>query len=79
MIKDFIYYNVNIQVRVPVNDDGSLGSPETYKKFVTQIKDTKSNYIKNNDNKYKKFNKDKQAKIAVDKLKTNIGEVEYDE
>jgi hypothetical protein len=34
----FLYYNVNVQFRIPISDDGKVGQPEMYKKFVTEMK-----------------------------------------
>ena len=37
MVKSFVYNQVIVQFRTPVNDDGSLGQPEIIKKFVSNI------------------------------------------
>ena len=72
-ISDFIYYNINVQVRVPVYEDGTLGQPEVYKKYTTEMKGSKDKYVKTKDPVVKKkVLKDK----ANDLFKMSVGDEE---
>ena len=36
-VSSFLHYQSIVQYRIPVYEDGSCGSPETLKKFTTEI------------------------------------------
>ena len=62
IMTEFMYYNINVQVRVPINPDGTLGQPQVYKKYTTEMKGTAEKYVKK---------KDPVRKKAVAKKKAN--------
>ena len=57
----FLYYQTIVQVRVPINDDGTVGRPEIVKRFVSEMKD---NYKQTKVKKQKKQEEQKKFLFA---------------
>lgn len=57
---NFLYFQSIVQYRVPVNDDGTLGTPQITQKFTSPIKGAKEF------NRPKKVIKDLQAKSLTE-------------
>ena len=46
MVKSFLYFQTFIQFRVPINDDGTVGTPEIVKKWTSPYKGAQHNVVK---------------------------------
>lgn len=69
---EYIFIQTIVQFRVPIKDDGTLGSPEVIKKFTTEMNQSQKKYTRKKDTEVTQ----KQKEAAQLKLQTQQKKLE---
>lgn len=74
-MKNYIYQRAVTEIRIPINEDGKLGTPEIVKKYIQDIKGKSTKYVRTAGEANKAKKKDTKKNMD-DLFKMQVGKEE---